>query len=487
MSRRLRYWTLARDWLVAILGISALVGALFFAFRDPKPAERVLAITAGSLRSERSRVVEALAKEVKAKGLHLHEVATDGSEAAIQKLAEPGTVLDLALVQGGLHLTPEQASRIRQVAALMEEPLHLLVKGQDLLDQVKADGLPALRGKTVNLSTPGSGTQRLATELMVFAGLEPDDYQHHDLSYEDLLRTKEADLPDAAFMVSALPSAVAQTLVEKHGYRVAPLPYAAAFVRWRPGDGGVGVSHRHIHEAIIPALIYDREPPVPDEPVRTLGTRMLLLARADLDHEVVDRLMQAIFETPFSYVDDPPLKLEMLKVTPEVAWHSGTLQYAEQNKPLIAGDVLDSLEKEVSISAAVLGGLFCLWQWLRARFRRVRDRSFEIYILKVVELERQTLELEAAAVMNLPRLLAIQRELGQLKTEALERFAAGELGGEELMSGFLTQVNDVRSLITRLILHERDNLEEIAQLQGRTPEALWSEALAPPVNPAEPS
>ena len=431
--------------------------------------------------------MEALAKEVKPLGLHLHEVATDGSEAALQKLAEPGTVLDLALVQGGLHLTPDQTSRIRQVAALMEEPLHLLVKGQELLDQVKADGLPTLRGKTVNLSTSGSGTHRLATELMVFAGLEPEDYEHRDLSYEALMKAKEADLPDAAFMVSAVPSAVAQSLVEKHGYRIAPLPYAAAFVRWRPGDESAGVSHRHIHESTIPAMTYDREPPVPDEPVRTLGTRMLLVARADLEHEVVDRLMEAIFETPFSYVDDPPLKLEMLKITPEVAWHSGTLHYAEHNKPLIAGDVLDLLEKEVSIGAAVLGGLFCLWQWLRARFRRVRDMSFETYILRVVELERQTLELEAAPVMDLSRLLAIQRELGQLKTEALERFASGELGGEELMSGFLTQVNDVRALLTRLILHERDNLENMAQLQGRSPEALWGETLSAHVRPKESS
>ena len=51
------------------------------------------------------------------------------------------------------------------------------------------------------------------------------------------------------------------------------------------------------------------------------------------------------------------------------------------------------------------------------------------------------------------------------------------LEGEELISGFVTHVNDARNYLTRLILHERENLEEKAVAQHRPPEAVWSEEI----------
>jgi hypothetical protein len=57
------------------------------------------------------------------------------------------------------------------------------------------------------------------------------------------------------------------------------------------------------------------------------------------------------------------------------------------------------------------------------------------------------------------------------------RFASGELEGEELMSGFLVHASDARDFLIRLILHERDNLEDHARAQHRPVEALWNEAV----------
>ena len=62
-----------------------------------------------------------------------------------------------------------------------------------------------------------------------------------------------------------------------------------------------------------------------------------------------------------------------------------------------------------------------------------------------------------------------------LKNEALSRFAEGKLEGEALMSGFVTHVNDARDYLTRLILHERDNLENRANSERRSAGELWLE------------
>jgi TRAP-type uncharacterized transport system substrate-binding protein len=485
MSRRLKYLRIAQSWTVITVGVAALAGAWVVAHRDAAPPIRTLRLTAGSFHGERTRVAEALRHEAGRHGLILDLVETEGSEDALERLADPASGLDLALVQGGLRLDDGHEERLRQVTALHDEPLHLLVRGPELLGQVRARGLPALRGRSVDLGMVGSGTHRLASEVLDFAGLGPRDYQAVALAYDELQELDSAELPEAVFMVSTIPSEVAEHLVVEHDYRLAPIPYAHAFAIWRPGrmEGHAEIVRRDVREVAIPAMTYDRDPPVPEDPVVTLGTRMLLVAREGLDAEAVERVLTVVFESPFAHVDMPPLDPSLLRSRPEIPWHEGALRYMKRNAPLIAGDVLDLAEKEVSIIAAALGGLFCVVQWLRQRFRRMRDRSFQGYILKVHDVDRRAQEREAAASLDLPALLELQQELIALRSEAISRFGAGEIEGEELMAGFLTLVNDARDHLTRLVLHARDTIEALAAQEGRSAEAVWTEAVAAAPSP----
>jgi hypothetical protein len=224
--------------------------------------------------------------------------------------------------------------------------------------------------------------------------------------------------------------------------------------------------------------VYEIEPGVPPEPLHTLGTRLLVVARRDLPAVAIRRLLDVVFNSPFAQVIQPPLDAKLLEVRPELPWHAGTTDFVRRNSPLIAGDVIDLVEKEVSIIGVLAGGILCLVQWLRRRSRWRRERGFEAYILKVADVERRALELSRAPALDLPALLELQEDLIRIKGEALQRFADGELDGEELMSGFLTHVSDARDFLVRLILHQRDNLEDQARALDRRPEALWAEAIA---------
>jgi hypothetical protein len=64
------------------------------------------------------------------------------------------------------------------------------------------------------------------------------------------------------------------------------------------------------------------------------------------------------------------------------------------------------------------------------------------------------------------------------QNEALARFADGKLEGGQLLAGFVSHINDARNYLNRLILHERDNLEDRAVTERRTAESVWNEALA---------
>ncbi len=92
------------------------------------------------------------------------------------------------------------------------------------------------------------------------------------------------------------------------------------------------------------------------------------------------------------------------------------------------------------------------------------------------------LALARAPTLDLAELLQLQDDLSKIKGEALERFADGELEGEDIMSGFLRHASDARDLLVRLILHERDNLEDHARTQRRPAEALWREAVGNPAH-----
>jgi hypothetical protein len=345
----------------------------------------------------------------------------------------------------------------------------------------------------VNLSEVDSGTHALAGAVLGFVGLAPGPggYTPSTLSYADLMgESDRARLPDAVFAVSLPPAPVVKRLAERHRFRLVPLPFASAFALEEPPGGGPpaprGVVRNEVNEALIPAFTYGVDPPVPPEPARTLGTRLLLVAHKDVSPEAIGRVLDTAFTTRFARLALPPLDAKVLDLPSSLPPHDGTRAYLDRNKPLIAEDVIDLLEKELSIGGVVVGGVFFLWRWFLRRVRRRHDLGFGHYLRRVLDVERRAQALESSAEIDLAELLRLQDDLGRLRCEALERFAEGELGGEELMSGFLAHAGDARSYLTRLILHVRDTLEERAQAEGRPPRALWEEALSLPLEPREP-
>ncbi|MCA1686580.1 MAG: hypothetical protein LC745_11525, partial [Planctomycetia bacterium] len=273
----------------------------------------------------------------------------------------------------------------------------------------------------------------------------------------------------------------------RRAFRIVPLRFGEAFaldsLPTRPGPSPppprgrgafYGVDRVHVYNTEIPAYTYGVAPPVPPRAIPTFGTRLLMVARKDASAQAVARLLEA------SYANGPggpALDPALLDLAPEIDWHDGAVAFRDRNKPLIIGDAVDLLEKGTSLAGALLGGAFFLWQWYRQRLRRRRELGFEAYMLKVTAIERRALQTELGARFDLKELLQLQVELSGLKIDALQRFADGEFEGEAMISGFVTHVNDARDHLTRLILHERDNLEESAALQRRTAESLWFEAV----------
>src|SRR5262245_59417374 len=156
-----------REALAALLFVTAVGVGIWVYFSDHTSFHRELTITGGSSSGLRSQIARRLAGESRKEGVRLRVVDSEGSKEALERVDQG--VVDLALVQGGLD--PSLHRHVRQLATLHIEPLHLVVKPD--LHSAAEGNLANLRGKSVNVSTPGSGTHDLAIEVLRFAGLHP--------------------------------------------------------------------------------------------------------------------------------------------------------------------------------------------------------------------------------------------------------------------------------------------------------------------------
>jgi TRAP-type uncharacterized transport system substrate-binding protein len=475
MRNRLKLMRILGKWSASLAGLAVLLIAIAYYSQSTRQHRYHLRMTAGSPLGTRHKLAQLMQGELAGQGIELQLVGTAGSEEALDKV--DSHELDVALIQGGLQV--DDRPRVRQVSTLHVEPLHLLVR-KELAESVSAH-LAALARKKVNLGEVGSGTHSLAQEVLDFAGLRqrgpdnPDGYTPMTLSSRQLLGEKDkARLPDAIFMVSSLPSDVVHSLVVNCGYRLVALPFGEAFALQSRGvsDSGEATAfHGHhidkgrTYTTSIPAFTYSLDPPVPAALLPTLGSRLLLVAHKDVDPLAARKLVEGTFAAEYAKNSRPPLDARLMDLPPEFPWHEGSRLYRERNQPIVSGQMMDSMHKGFAILAAVASGLFVLWQWSKQRAQFTLAGGFTKYIDQVARIEEQARRLENDPSGALTELQGIREKLGLLKTEALHRFAEGELMGKELLSGFLLLVNDARDFVTCLIDQASGQVREPCEKQ----------------------
>lgn len=270
-----------------------------------------LTMTAGNAAKARHQLALQIAEALEPRGLEVSVQESAGSLAALD-LVQSGE-MDLALIQGGIRL--QGHSRMRQVASISVEPLHLLVRA-DRVDAVRQN-LSALRGCSVDLSTPGSGTNLLSREVLRFAGLSPardGDVEVMELSYDRLLTRlgqvaaslageplSMDDLPDAVFIISSVPSEVARQLVLVGGYGLVPLKFGPAFSLVSVNeatDDDDRIAQTFIRTTEIPAYASSVSPPVHENTSLTLGTELLVVAGDTVPDDVIARFCGVTCDGP---------------------------------------------------------------------------------------------------------------------------------------------------------------------------------------------
>ena len=211
--------------------------------------------------------------------------------------------------------------------------------------------------------------------------------------------------------------------------------------------------------------------------MHTLGVSLVLITNDGVPPATVATVVDAVFGSQFARLTSPVLDASILSAPPRLPLHPGTIAYLNRDKPYFRHETLVDLGKLQGLVGSLIGGVLFLWQWRRRRGAATRDETFGTYLMRVVDVERRVAALELADTLDLEALAVLQRETLELKQEALERFASGDLGDQATLSDLLTPLNAARDHIAELILHVRGSLESRAKAEGRSAEALWAEAI----------
>lgn len=366
--------------------------------------------------------------------------STDGSVENMQLIAGGSDQrVDLAFVQG--DASPSTNARL--ITTLYKEVLHILVStsgGGDI--QTIYD----LQGKRVALGAAGSGTRELSQRVLLHFGIE---------IAEDLIVSPERvaqGLADgsieAAFMLAAIPSKLIARLAERGAIRFLSLGSARevgdeahALERVFPG----------VKRNTIPRSTYVR---LPRQAVHTVSVTAMLVAREDLDDELVRSVTATVLANRSGASGLEGNDLTVARKIREsyqpadvtIPYHSGAASYYRREDPPFFVEYAEALSLGLTLMLAIYSVFIALREWFR---RRMKNRV-DAYLLEVERLAEGLNHLDHDALVRQKTAL-----------EELRRTVFADLVAERLLA-------DAAFII--LQNHLRDELGAIEDRISETPQ-----------------
>jgi TRAP transporter TAXI family solute receptor len=211
-----------------------------------------------------------------------------------------------------------------------KEPLRALGTLYPNITQVvvKADSgiesIEDLKGKTVSIGAPNSGTEIIALRMMEVAGLDPDeDISKRGLGVGESAQAIRDGSIDAFFWSGGVPTSGVTDLATTDDIRLLPTDAYLDGLREKYG------------EAYQEAEIEGGEYPGVDEPVKTVGVPNLLMVNASMDDDLAFEITKALYDNkkalaaivPSAEKLDPETGKELIS---PVQMHPGAQRYYDE-------------------------------------------------------------------------------------------------------------------------------------------------------------
>lgn len=218
-------------------------------------------------------------------GVNVTVEATGASVENIRLLSEKKA--DLGLVQNDIA---DYAANGTEMFSAKQQVLGIAIMYPEVIQLVaRADAgintVQDLKGKRVGVGAPGSGNEVNARQILTVANIKYTDLaQASQLSYAEMAAAIKDRRLDAMFVTAGVPNAAIQDIASTQAIKMIPIT----------GDFGNQVKSRYgfFADATIAGGVY---PGVSTE-TRTIAVQSTLVARTDLEENVVYWLTKTLFE-----------------------------------------------------------------------------------------------------------------------------------------------------------------------------------------------
>lgn len=331
-----------------------------------------------------------------------------GSDASVAML-ERGDV-ELALVSSN----SSPGSRVSLIAPLYGELLQIVVRRAAGIRTVED-----LAGKRVSLGLRGSGTETIANQVLSHFGVARSSLSAENMSPLDATARLEAGTLDAAFIVVGLRAPVVSRLMARPDMDLLALGDPD-----KQGNAieGISIDAPYLRQAVIPERAYGA---VPRQPVGTVGVKALLVARKDLDEDLVYELSESLFAAKVRLAERERLLARLTeKFDPTESpfpLHPGADRYLRREEPSLISKYTDQISLAFTVAAVLWSAVAALRAWRRNAQRGRIEAYFDRLSALTSRARAATTDEERAAV----RAEACALEAEALRELAAERLEAG--------------------------------------------------------------
>ena len=211
---------------------------------------------------------------------------------------------------------------VRTIAVLYTNFTHVVVRSGLGIRSV-AD----LKGRTVSVGSPGSGTELIADRVLTAAGLNPrTDVVRHALGVAESVGAMKDGKVDAFFWSGGVPTPSVQDLAATPGTSMGLVPHQELLSLLQQTYG------RELYSlAVIPSGTYRGA----EGDVATIGVKNLLVASSQLDDAIVEQITRVLFENKDALAAAHPEARHLARPTSfdgvPAPYHPGALRFFKTN------------------------------------------------------------------------------------------------------------------------------------------------------------
>lgn len=222
----------------------------------------------------------AIARFLAKNGVELRELPSAGSIENLKRLLDEDDDTEFALVQSGTA-NGVNTERLFSLGSLYYEPLWIFYRADADLDR-----LTQLKGRRIAIGPEGSGTRKLALELLEANGLDGKNSALLPLGGLQAVEALNSRKVDAVFLVGSERSAAVWSLFYSENVRLMSLAHAEAYSRRFP----------HLARLTLPKGAIDLVRNIPSRDVTLVSPLATLVAHESAHPALIQLLLQAAQE-----------------------------------------------------------------------------------------------------------------------------------------------------------------------------------------------